>query len=226
MSHSNRHQFSPLTKSSKPLTGQRLVRVIAKAAKDGSYHANLSESLCMSVPVLTGDEVRVHIDALMPHIVSMCMDAQDSIVKELRLESGCTEVAEESISVAAIVGWMDTEAKGGRVTGEYLTEWFKDAYALQAAEFIAIACRFGEDADAWTPDQVTVIEQKTNVLAGMFAGFASGKYAPQIPQCRAILKFGEFVSESVDSRMAVYLEKTAKVLKVREEELNADALGF
>lgn len=226
MSHSNRHQFQALTKASKPLSGQRLARVIAKAQKDGSYHPNLTESLCISIPMLTQTEAESHITALMPHIVGMLMDAQESIIKELRIDSGCTEIADESISVAACVAYLDESARGNRVTSEYLAEWFKESYSLHAAQFIAAMMKWGDDFDSLSADQVAIIESKTNVLASMFTGFASGKYSPDIPKCKAILKFGEFLAGETDSRMDAILAKTLRIKEERERELSSDALGF
>jgi hypothetical protein len=237
MSHSNRHQFAKLEKNSKPLTGQRLARVIAKAAKEalgadwvkkenGFYNPNLVESLVVSVPMIDSGEVVANIDALAPHITAMLESAQDSIIGEKRKESGCSEVADEEISVAACIAYLDAVAKGNRVTGEYLVEWFKETYSLQAAQFIALMCKFPENEASWTPDQVQVIEQKSNVLAGMFSGFASGKYSPEIPKCKAIEKFGEWLGDGADSRMLNYVQKAKQVREQKEKELSADALGF
>jgi hypothetical protein len=61
----------------------------------------------------------------------------------------------------------------------------------------------------------------------MFAGFASGKYSPDIPKCKAILKFGEFLGQdNWDARMQVIQAKTEKIKKEKEDALNMDALGF
>lgn len=237
MSHSNRHQFAVLDNKSKPLTGQRLTRVIAKAAKEalgadwvkkenGFYNPNLVESMCVSIPMIDKSEVSANIESLLPHIIGMLQDAQDGIIGEMRKESGCTEVASEAISVNACIAYLDSVSKGNRVTSEYLAEWFRESYSLQAAEFIMIMCKFGNDLESLTPEQITVIEQKSNVLGAMFAGFASGKYSPDIPKCKAMIRFGEFLSEGVDSRMAGYVDKAGKILEIKTAELSSDALGF
>ena len=60
---SNVHQFSQLNKDSKALAGQRLVRLIAKADKNGNYPSpNLTESLCVSVPHVSQEAVAEVID--------------------------------------------------------------------------------------------------------------------------------------------------------------------
>jgi hypothetical protein len=223
---SNRHQFVKLDAKSKPYAGQRLVRVIAKKSKDGTYGPNLKESMCVSVPGVTMSEVTQAIDSLMPHIVRMVEDAQDSIVCELRKESGADTVGDDEIALDKVIAYLDAVAKGNRVTSEYLGKWFEDTYALAAAEFISLACRFGSDPEAWTPDQVRVVETKTNVLSGMFIGWSSGKYSPDIPKLRAMVKFVEFVGEGADSRLCVYGEKAGKMLETKLAEVSEDALGF
>jgi len=227
MSHSNRHQFAPLTKSSKPLSGQRLSRVIAKASKDGGYSPNLPESLCVSIPFLESSVISENIVQLTPHILAMIEDTRDAIISEKRKESGCTEISDDDISIASCIAFLESSAKGSRVTSEYLSEWFKETYSVQAAEFIIVACKWGVELEDLSPEQLQVVENKINVLSGMFSGFASGKYSPEIPKCKAMLKFGEFLPEdAIDSRMSIYLGKAKKILEAKELELSSDALGF
>ena len=77
MSIGTNHLFSPLTKTSKAIEGQRLVRLIAKGKEK---HENLAESLCVSVPVTELEEVMSHIDVLAPYVVGMVHDTQDKPV--------------------------------------------------------------------------------------------------------------------------------------------------
>ena len=237
MSHSPRHQFQVLTKNSRALTGQRLARVIAKAAtaesagwikKDsGWYHQNLTESAVISIPVLKDADISdAQMSALKPHIVNLLQDAQDKILKDYKL-AGASEVSDEEISVDACIKYLDQNVGGGRITAEYLSEWFKESYSLQAAEFVAHMLSLPVDKmDEWTADMVQVVEKKVNSLSALFAGFASSKYSPSIPQCRGMVKFGEFLSESADARMTQLAAKAAKILAEKEEELKPGALGF
>lgn len=226
MSISNRHQFMVLSKTSKPLGGQRLARVIAKASKDGSYSPNLLASQCVSIPFVTEEEVSAQLIALMPHLVALVQDTQDSIIAEKRKETGCSEIADEDISVTACIAFLDEAEKGSRVTSEFLAAWFKETYSLQAAEFIALACKFEADIADWSEEQLKLIETKTAVLGSMFGGFASGKYSPDIPKCKAMVKFVEFVGESADERMTRFGDKAAKLLAQKLAEMSSDALGF
>lgn len=235
---SNRHQIVLMDKKSKAMNGQRLVRIIAKAAsaplgdnwvkkESGFYNPHLTASMCVSVPHIELSDVQAQITALLPHIGVMLESVQDSIIGELRKESGTDGINDAEISVAACIAYMESENKGNRVTSEYLAKWFEDTYSLAAAEFIATMCGFSEDCNNWTPDQVVVIETKSRAIRDMFAGFASGKYSPDIPKCKAMIRFCEFIgAESLDVRMVTYRDKAVKIKSEKEKELSVDALGF
>jgi len=75
--------------------------------------------------------------------------------------------------------------------------------------------------------QGETIKKKMNILRDMFAGFASGKYSPEIPKCKAMIKFGEYLTEgNWDGRMQAIQAKTKKLLAEKTEALSMDALGF
>lgn len=226
MSHSNRHQFVKLEKNTKPFTGQRIARVIAKADKEGKYSEHLTESLAVSIPVLAVSDLSEHLSSLMPHLLGLVHDTQDKIISELRKQDGRSEISDDDISVKSVIEYLDSSVGGSRVTSEYLQEWFKETYSVQAAEFIIVMCKWSETLETLTVEQQGVVEQKINVLSGMFAGFASGKFKPQIPQCKAMVKFAEFVADSADARLISFAERAARIQKERELELSADALGF
>jgi len=225
---SNRHTVLELTKTSKALTGQRLARIIAKKNKDGVYESeNLTSSKCISVPKVTtlSDE---QLKAMLPHCLSLIQDAQDSIIRESIIKTGAREIPQESIDVSECIKYLDSDSSGGRITTEYLQQWFIETYSEAAYEFIAsVVCKFGDDFNSYTPDQLNVIETKTNVLRDMFAGWASGKYAPDMPKCRGMIRFAEFVGEDqLDSRMEVYKAKAQKRLDQLIAETSVDALGL
>lgn len=215
---SNVHTFVKLDKDAKPAMGQRLVRLIAK----GTKNANLTESLAVSVPRVTQDQVADAIDRLLPHIVGLVQDTQDKIIREFRIEHGREGVPSEVFSVDECIAYLDATAAGDRVSTEYLQEWFADEYRQVALAYISNA--MGID---YSPagDVPVAIEQKYNVLRDMFAGFSSPKYNPAIPKLKAMIRFSESVSE-LDSRMAAIIAKSRVMLAKKEAELADDALGF
>jgi hypothetical protein len=158
----NRHTLTPLTKTSKAMDGQRLVRVIAKQDKEGTYPDNLKESLCVSIPKIEEATVQSSITSLMPHIVAMLGDAQDSIIRELRITTGCNEVSDDEIGIGKVIEWLDEESTGSRLTKEMLAKWFTESYSDVAAEFIAEMMKFGK-VEELSEDQSKVVAQKINV---------------------------------------------------------------
>lgn len=225
MSHSNRHQFAKLDKDSKPLTDQRLVRLIAKKNNKDEYPQNLSESLCVSIPRLTVDmNDNATLSALMPHINGLLQNAQDQLIRELRIESGHSEVGDDEINVGACIAWLDAESKGGRVTKEYLQAWFTESYSEYAAAYISDKLQW--DSANLSDEQIDVLTAKTNVLRDMYAGYASGKYSPSMPQCKAMEAFAIFMADDADSRLQAYGKRAADEYVKKQAELSMDALGL
>lgn len=216
MSIGNVHMFNKLTKDSKALAEQRLVRLIAKGANKSE---NLAESLCVSVPITQASELAGHIERLMPHIVGMVKDAQDKMIREYRIKTGAAGVAENEFSVDAVIAWLDANTAGDRVSSEYLEQWFMSDYADAARAWITAKLGGAVAED--------VLNAKVNVVKGMFAGFSSNKYSPSIPQLRAMIDFiGTLDDGDIDARMTGYGEKCVDMLARKESELSIDALGF
>jgi hypothetical protein len=212
------HSFVKLDKDSKPAMGQRLVRLIAKGANKSP---NLSESLAVSIPRITQNDVADVIDRLLPHVVGLVQDAQDKMIREIRIESGRDEIHQDQISMNECIAWLDATAAGDRVSSEYLTEWFAEEYREAAIGYIANAMQL----DIVNGEAPLVVVQKYNVLREMFAGWASPKYSPNIPKLKAMIKFAESVDE-LDGRMSGLLVKAKAMLVKKESEMTEDALGF
>ena len=212
------HDFIKLDKDAKPMAGQRLIRLIAKGE---NKHPNLSESLCVSVPRVTQDEVADCIDRLLPHVVGMVQDAQDKIVREWRIEHGRDDLDGSVLSMDSVIEFLDANAAGDRMSTEYLQQWFMEEYRDAALGYICNAMSLD-----MTPDNVPeVAMQKCNILRDMFAGFSSPKYSPPIPKLKAMIAFAGSVSE-LDGRMTAMLTKAKVMLQRKEAELAEDALGF
>lgn len=216
------HQFTILDKNTTPLHGQRLVRLIAKSARgtDKPSNPNLSQSLAVSIPPVTMDEVAAVIDKLIPHVIGMVQDAQDKIIREYRIESGAENIHQELISVESVIAFLDSSATGERVSKEYLQEWF-------AAEYEDIAKQWINTIAGGSLSEI-VIEQKTNLMRDMIAGWASPKYSPNIPSLKAQIRFMNHCAsiDAIDMRMCGFMNKASTMLEKKENELSTDALGF
>ncbi len=214
----NVHSFVKLDKDSKPAMGQRLVRLIAKGANKSP---NLAESLAVSIPRVSQDDVVNVIDRLLPHIVGMVQDAQDKIVREWRIEHGRNDLDAAVLSMDSVIEYLDATAAGDRMSTEYLQQWFTEEYKDAAMEYIANAMK----VDVVNGEYPEAVEQKCNILRDMFAGFSSPKYSPPIPKLKAMIAFAASVSE-VDGRMGAMTAKARRMLQRKEAELAEDALGF
>lgn len=217
---SNRHQFSQLTKLSKPLDGQRLVRLIAKGENKSP---NLSESMCVSIPRVTQDQVADVIDRLLPHVVGLVQDAQDKIIREHRIQTGHDGVGDDAIGMEQVIEWLDANAAGDRVSAEYLAEWFKEEYWDAAVQYVASALEI--DLSQASGEIPLAVIQKCNVLRDMFTGWASPKYSPAIPKLKAMIRFAGAINE-IDGRMSGIITKCNVMLERKLAEMTDDALGF
>lgn len=216
---SNVHTFEALDKDSKPLTGQRLIRLIAKSDREGKYKSeNLTSSMCVSVPYVREEDVIEVIDKLIPHVIALVQDTQDKLAREFRIQHGRNELPQSAIGMDAVIAYLSESAAGDRVTKEYLQEWFISSYATIAADWITAVSGGNISSD--------VVEKKVSVLCDMFAGWASPKYSPNIPQLRAMIRFTQHTDMSSDTRMQMLSEKCQKMLDKKESELSSDALGF
>jgi hypothetical protein len=132
------HTFVTLDKNTEALTGQRLVRLIAKSARgtDKPSNPNLAQSMAVSIPYITMEEVVEHIDKLIPHVIGLVQDTQDKIIREYRIESGAADINQSLIDVGAVIAYLDASATGERVSKEYLQDWFTSEYAEVAKAWI------------------------------------------------------------------------------------------
>lgn len=217
---STTHSIVKLERNTAPLHGQRLSRLIAKADRNGNYPSpNLTESLAVSVPIVNDEAIVECIDTLMPHIKGWLQGVQDALIREFRIEHGRNEVPEDAFNVAACVAYLDDNAKGDRVTKEYLSEWFNENYSAQCAVWIeSIAPGMNEDT----------IASKVNVMRDMISAWASPKASPAIPALKAVLRFTHALATAngMCARMSAIAQKAAALLEKKESELKADALGF
>lgn len=213
------HQFQPLNKDSKPLSGQRLARLIAKKNRNDEYEsAHLTQSMCVSVPMIGYDEIGEQIEQLMPHIQGMLEDAQDACIREFRLQHGRDEIPQDAISIQAIVTYLEESSKGSRITKEWMQSWFIESYGDAASQFIRNAIDGAADE---------IIQSKVAVIRDMFAGFASARYSPEIPKLKAMIRFISYIGpDNCDARMTAIGRKCTQILAIKEAEMASDALGF
>ena len=213
MSIGTSHVFNSLTKDSKALTAdQRLVRLIAKGKNKS---ANLKESLCVSVPQVTIEQVTEYIDVLMPYVVGMVSDTQDKIIREYRIESGANDINEALFDVTHCVAWLAENATGERLTGEMLKEWLDEDY--QDAVIV-----WAKNLPAMVNAPESKVLSVYNIVRDTITQYANPHFKPNMRQCDMILSLCGSVDN--DGRMLGIAAKTQKFKDLLLSE--ADALDF
>lgn len=217
MSIGTSHVFHKLTKDSEALEGQRLVRLIAKGKNKADH---LQESLCVSVPTLTGEQVAEHIDQLLPYVVSYVQDIQDKIIREYRVTTGSSDIHEDLFDVPHVIEWL---AENGtvRLTKEYMQEWFMEDYGDVARQWIT-----NRLVSIGTPNPAPEkVEQHTCILRDVISGwYSGGKYNPSIPQLKMMIAFAGDVEQ--DSIMSMVAKNSSAKLEKLLSETEENALGF
>lgn len=130
----------------KSFSGQRLAKFTYKTVTDTSspLHGTKPESKAVSVPVVEISEVTENIAALAPHIAGWLQSVQDTMIKEM-IESGAGVVSTESISIGAIVQYLESDGSEGsnRLTKESIGVWFDkeiaDSLAMVLAEKLGVS---------------------------------------------------------------------------------------
>jgi len=211
---SNRHNVNLFVSGqSNPLTGQRLAKVGYKSTK-----ANPAKypSVCASVPLLNQGEILENINGLLPYIREMCEAAQDGIVRSLYESSGgtLTSVSDEEIGIGAIIGYLESQANGGRLTKDLIEGWFdremKDNLTVLFAE------KLGYDLS--TPEQEETIGKHLAGYKGLFSSLAGGKTVLNVGQINNLTKALDICApdDEMSGKLGNRLKQMSQTPKIEE----------
>ncbi len=179
---STAHTIVPFVSGeTKPLSGQRLARVICKqTAKMTEAGIKALPSVAASIPQIDPSPILTDADLLrrlLPYIGNMLESAQDGIIRSLYESSqgALSQVLDSEISLDACIAFLGAEAEGDRLTKESLIAWF-DTHAREACAAI-VAEKFGflADADAWSQNQKDRVAQGCTAYRDIFASLSGGK---------------------------------------------------
>lgn len=196
---SNRHAVVAfVTGESKAQSGQRLAKVGYKG-KTAKF-----KSVCASIPALTlTDEQCIR---MKEHVLNLAMSAQDGIFRSLfESANGKLEhITDEDISFDAIIGYLEAESTGGRLTKESVIAWF-NAEALEITlALLAEKLGFGETLN---DDQMAVLEKHANGYREVFASLSGGKTMLQPKQINGLRKVLGMLGTDADDDIAMKLSK-------------------
>lgn len=185
---SNRHQFKQFTAGkSTALSGQRLAKI---GYKNTEKNKAKYQNAFVSVPFITDDAIVDQIEQLIPHIKNMMEENQDALLKTLyeqqngNLENG--SVSDDDISVAAVIGYMNAESTGGRMTKESIEFWFtQNLHEPLIGRFNEL----GIEGDKCA--------QMMNAYKGMFSALSGGATVYPEDKVQNLLRALEFSQEDV-----------------------------
>ena len=201
-------------KSTKPYTGQRLIKTIAKADKDGNYGQHLQQTMATSVPLITPAMLTEYMetnDALDEHIISFLEDSQNKMVAA-RLKSGIKTVTTEELEISQIVAFLNASGDSDKWDSSRVASWFSD----NLAEHIGVKLiELGVDDEQ--------LEKRLNKASVRFSesfGTRAGIGKTLAIELQKILNFAP------DKNDAQVRKFQAKIDKALEEKSLEDSLGF
>lgn len=209
---STSHAIVPFDSAkSKAFTGQRLSKVSYKTKKVNGVESKL-QSVCASIPQINPEYVAENLTSFTGHVIELIERTQDAMIREM-YESGLSNVPDESISIQAVLAYLDSQASGARLSKEQIAAWFDTSLADTLS--IAFADKIGIDADGsnCTPEMEQKVAQAVNVYRDKISSLSGSKtkFAPEV--CTKLLKALEFCADDdlMGSRLVKRLEAMQKV---------------
>lgn len=209
---SNRHQIVPfIAGKSEALSDQRLSKIGYKSSKNSPAKF---ASVCASIPSIPLEEIENHIDALIPYIKNLLESAQDGIIKSLYESSAgqLNTVSDDDISVAACIGYLESESTGGRLTKESIENWFDST--LRDTIIVLISEKYGiEELEDIR------ITQSVNSYRGIIASLSGGKTLltqVQITNIRKVLNTACNTDDAMYIRLIARLDGMSKKNNLEE----------
>lgn len=199
----------------KPFTGQRLAKVTYKVDKSTGIKP---ESVCVSVPPISQDDVMNSFEQFIPHLLGMIERTQDNMIRVIH-ESKCSVVQDDDISIARVLEFLNEESSGGRITKKDAIEWFNNT--LEDPLTLALSAKLGvsEEPSKEESDKVTkLVEEFKNNISALTAG--NVKYNPDV--CTVLAKALSFAP--VEDQMRVRFEKRLDNMMNKVHSSIADAL--
>lgn len=194
------------TKKSSAFNGQRLSKITYKTDKESGVK---KQSKCVSVPIITGEQVLESLVILSPAITEYLSSVQDTMVRA-RIDAGASEITDADISLTAIAGFLESESTGGRLTKEFIAGWFDtsiaDSLSLALAEKLGIGDIVSEADNVKITASIAAYRDKLSALAG-------GKTVYPAELADKLLKALSFAADGdeIAGKFVIRLEKMKQV---------------
>lgn len=183
------------SKSSKAFSGQRLAKVGYKSTKDKTTGKTVPPkfpSVCASIPYIENALIEENASRLVPYIKGMLENAQDGIIRSLYESSDGTlsQVLDSDISIDAIIGFLEAESQGSRLTKEFLEAWYD---SNMSETVMALAIEKLKYSGELTPEQELKIAQVSKGYKDIVSSLAGGKTLLQPPVIKQLKNVMELI---------------------------------
>lgn len=199
------HSVVSFTGKEKAFTGQRLAKFSWKTNAVGIKR----ESVCVSLPVIGAETVADNLVVLTPIIVEYLHSVQDKMIRGmLEGASNPSTVTTESISVAAIIEYLEASDEGGRLTKESVGNWFNENISEMLA--VTLADRLGV-SEVPTAEESDRVMRTVEAFKGKISALAGGKtvYEPKI--CKSLISALE-LADAGDALATRFKGRLAKMI--------------
>lgn len=174
---------------SKAQNGQRLAKVGYKSGKNAPAKF---PSICVSIPHIQAEQIEGNIKRLIPYIGEWLAEAQTGVIRSLYEGSmGNLEAVDDSdIGMDAILGYLESQANGDRLSGDSIGAWFDSAARDNLT--VVFAEKLGFDLS--TPEQEQTVEKHVKMYRGLIGSLAQKEINPTVEQkkaMRVILRIAE-----------------------------------
>ena len=166
------HDIKPFTAGDKALSCQRLSKVGYKSTKKNPAKY---KSVAVSVPFIQVEAIRDQFQSLLPHIVTMLENAQDGLIRTLyeNADGSLTQVSDAEINVPAIIGWLNAEAAGDRLTKDRIEAWFDSELSENLSALVAEKLGYLSGDGALTEDQEKTVGKHVKVYRDVLSMLAA-----------------------------------------------------
>jgi hypothetical protein len=193
-----------------------VVRYKSGKDTDGNVVPPKFANVCTSVPFVAVSSIIEAIDKLAPHIVSWVQDKQDDLIKSLyeAQEGSMSLVTDSDISIDSILGYLEAESTGGRLTKEFIGAWFDSACADAAYILFCDVLKYSGNL---TVEQENRVQASIKGYKDMYCALAGGKTMYQPNQIKNLQKVLALVdSDDTHQKLTKRLESLANPKKSEE----------
>ena len=219
---SNVHTVIPFVAGeTKPLTGQRLAKVGYKQTKAMQDKGETApKSIAVSLPIVTDSEITENLSKILPLVREACETVQDKIIRSLyeSRDYALERVSDSEIGFDAIAAYVTSEQNGGRITKEYLEQWFDANMRDNLTVVVADKLGFDELNDA----QLETVNKHIAGYRGLIASITGHKTMLTMQQIVGIRRAIEVSAIADDKVVNVLLER----MSMMEQSHNAALLAL